>query len=268
MKKLLLITFSLWLATTPAIAQKIIATAGDIKITDTQFKQFLQTLPPGRQVPPNTTAMQQAIDILIQRTVIEKQAVKEKIHEKKEVKELIDLAKQSIITEYYLQEIARKKITDEELKIAYEEYAKDISQAPEFKARHILVTTEDEAKDIIKKLENNEDFITLAKSLSTGPSAPQGGDLGYFTQDRMVPEFAKAVGEIKVGQFSKTPTKTQFGWHVILVEDKRINAPLSLEDVKPQLEQALFLTKLEETLEALLADIKIEYKDLENIDLN
>ncbi len=268
MKKLLLITISLWLATTPAIAQKTVATAGDIKITDIQLKQFIQTLPPESQTSTDTATLQRIINILIQRSLLEKQAIKEKVHQKKEVKELLDTARQTVIADYYLQEIIREQITDKDMEVAYREYSNAVPELPEIKARHILVETEAEAKDIITRLQNDEDFATLARSLSTGPSAQQGGDLGYFTQDRMVPEFAKAVGEIKVGEFGTTPTKTQFGWHVILVEDKRTNAPLSLEDIRPQLEQALFLTKLEEVLQSLTADIEIKYEDLENLDLN
>lgn len=272
MKKLLLIATLLLTTIAQATAQEtdkttseVIATAGDIQITHEQLLQYLPLLPPEVQTANDPTTMQRIIDILIQRALLEKQAIKEKIHEQEKVKILIKIAQQTVLADYYLEQIIRKSITENDIKKAYEEYAKATPDQPQFKARHILLKSKKEAINIITKIENGEDFATLAKAHSTGPSAPQGGDLGYFNLNKMVPEFAETVAKLKIGEYSKTPTKTQFGWHIILVEDKRNNAPLPLEEIKRQLGQALALTKIEETLRELTAKVDIKYKRLDNL---
>ena len=107
----------------------------------------------------------------------------------------------------------------------------------EIKARHILVEAEDTAKAIIEELKGGADFVELAKEKSTGPSGPNGGDLGWFTADVMVPEFSQAAMELKPGEITLAPVKTQFGYHVILVEDRRQQTPPSFEEMKDQLTQ-------------------------------
>ncbi len=114
-----------------------------------------------------------------------------------------------------------------------------VSPEKQLKARHILVKTEDEAKEIIKELEGGADFAELAKAKSTGPSGTKGGDLGTFGKGQMVPEFEAAAFALEVGEFSKEPVKTQFGFHVIKVEDK-LDQPLpTFEEAREQLRQLL-----------------------------
>ena len=103
------------------------------------------------------------------------------------------------------------------------------------RARHILVETEDEAKAILDQLKGGADFATLAKEKSKDPGAAEGGDLGYFTKDQMVPEFAEVAFKMYPGQLSD-PVKTQFGWHVIKLEDKRTKQPPEFDKVKDQIE--------------------------------
>ena len=103
------------------------------------------------------------------------------------------------------------------------------------RARHILVQTREQAMEVIGRLQKGEDFAALAKSVSTGPSGKRGGDLGYFTAERMVPPFSKAAFATRPGSFTEKPVKTQFGWHVIKVEDKRTQKPKSFDEVKNKL---------------------------------
>ena len=105
----------------------------------------------------------------------------------------------------------------------------------EYKARHILVKTEDEAKNVIAQLDKGADFAKLAKEKSIGPSGKEGGDLGWFSPDNMVKPFADAAAALKVGTYSKTPVHTQFGWHVIKLEDTRPVSPPSFDELKNQL---------------------------------
>ena len=115
-------------------------------------------------------------------------------------------------------------MTDDEVKARYDEEIKKLPPQEEVHARHILVKTEAEAKDIIKQLDAGKDFAELAKEKSTDPNKSEGGDLGYFAKGRMVKEFEDAAFALKKGEYTKTPVKTQFGYHVIKVEDKRDRA--------------------------------------------
>ncbi len=137
--------------------------------------------------------------------------------------------------QYLVEQTVAKEMTDEALKAEYNKYKAEIEKEQEVHARHILVEDEAKAREIIAKLEDGEDFATLAKENSTGPSASSGGDLGYFTKEQMVPEFSEAAFAIKKGEFSKNPVKTQFGWHIIKVEDKRNKTAPSFEEMKPAL---------------------------------
>lgn len=130
-------------------------------------------------------------------------------------------------------------VTDEALKAAYAKMTADASGNSEIHARHILLKTEDEAKAVIAELDSGKDFAELAKTKSTGPSAPNGGDLGFFGRGQMVPAFEQAAFALDKGTYTTDAVKTQFGYHVILQEDKRAKAPPSFEKAEPQLKAEL-----------------------------
>ena len=139
----------------------------------------------------------------------------------------------------YFQKKALNSITDEELKARYELEIKNLPEETEINARHILVETEEAAKEVIKELDGGADFAEVAKEKSTGPSGPNGGDLGYFGRGQMVPEFEQAVFALEKGAYSKEPVKTQFGFHVIKKEDERVRAAPKFEEVENQIRQAV-----------------------------
>lgn len=146
--------------------------------------------------------------------------------------------------------IAKNVVTEEDIKAAYDaELAKGAPK--EFKARHILVETQSEASDLIKELDGGANFAELAKQKSTGPSGPSGGDLGWFTAERMVPEFSAAVAALEDGAYSPQPVQTQFGWHVILREESRDATPPTLESMRDAIKQALEQQKLQDYIESL-----------------
>ena len=124
--------------------------------------------------------------------------------------------------------------SEDELKAAYEK-VKEQAGRTEFKARHILVKDEKEAKDLIKQLDKGADFAELAKKHSTGPTGKDGGDLGWFDPKQMVPPFAEAIADMQPGSYSKKPVQTQFGWHVINLQETRKAEPPSFDEAKPQL---------------------------------
>lgn len=139
--------------------------------------------------------------------------------------------------------LERNPATDEEMRALYDEQIK-LAPPIEFKARHILVETQGEAVALVTELEGGADFAELAAQKSTGPSATSGGDLGWFTSDRMVPEFSAAVAALSDGEFTKSPVQTQFGWHVILREDSRESPPPPFDSVKDILQQQVEQQKL------------------------
>ena len=156
-----------------------------------------------------------------------------------EVERALQMALEQAIRAVYLQKGTGDMVSDEDVQKAYEDVIAKSPDVMERMARHILVKDEATAKSMIEKLDGGADFAELAKKNSTGPSAPNGGEIGYFTKDQMVPEFSKAAFDLKVGSYTKQPVKTQFGWHVIKVEDERVRAKPSLEQVHDQIAQQI-----------------------------
>ena len=143
----------------------------------------------------------------------------------------------------YFRKHVLEAVTDDEVKARYEKEIAALPPQEEVHARHILVKTEDEAKAVIAALDGGKDFAELAKEKSSDPSKSEGGDLGYFKKGQMVPEFEAAAFALEKGQYTKTPVKSQFGFHVIKVEDKRTAAPPPLEQVNTQVRQMVMQDK-------------------------
>lgn len=193
-------------------------------------------------------------------------ADKKNLADNPDFKRRLAFLRSKLLMGYELQQEAKTALTDEALKQTYDEAVKSMSGQEEVRARHILVEGEDEAKAILEQLKGGADFAKLAKEKSKDPGAAEGGDLGYFTKDQMVPEFADVAFKMYPGQLSN-PVKTQFGWHVIKVEDKRIKQPPEFEKVKDQIEaylarkaQADFIAKLRQSAKVERFDNAAEQK--------
>jgi len=167
--------------------------------------------------------------------------------------------RQLIITKYINESLFSEIIvSDSEIENFYNEN-KNMMEVPEqIKASHILLETEDEAKDIISKLDAGDDFATLAGEFSTGPTSVSGGDLGYFGRGMMVKEFEDAAFNLEIGEYTKEPVQTQFGYHVILVEDKQAAKTLSLEEARENIRNQLLTEKQTEFLETVGDSNKFE----------
>ena len=173
-----------------------------------------------------------------------------------------NLFKNLLAQELMQAEDEANPVTDAQLQAKYEKELPNLT--PElFKARHILLETEDAAKAVIAELDKGADFIELAKEKSTGPSGPNGGDLGWFTAERMVAPFSAATAALEVGKYSATPVQTQFGFHVILKEDQRKEEAPTLESLKPRLTNQLKQERVREFIDVLVgaADIKVLFED-------
>ncbi len=210
--------------------------------------------------PDTPEARSAIIEQLALQMVAAAEAVKKGLDKTPEVADQINVLRQSVLANAYVQDyIKTNPVTDEMIKAEYDRIKATVT-GTEYKARHILVEKEAEAKDIIAKLNKDPaSFAKLAAEKSKDPgSKVKGGDLGWFDASRMVPEFGAAVSKLEKGKFTETPVKTQFGYHVILLEDsKPIEAP-PLEEVKPQLSQQLQQQNMKKQLDALKAAAKIE----------
>jgi peptidyl-prolyl cis-trans isomerase C len=175
------------------------------------------------------------INYLVDVVVLSQAADQQKLSDRPEVKHRLTFDRNRLLMESLLQDAGRTALSDQEEHKVYDEAIKQAKNEEEVHARHILVPTEDEAKAILAQLKGGADFAALAKEKSKDPGAADGGDLGYFTKDQMVPEFAEVAFKLDKGQISD-PVKTQFGWHIIKVEDKRIKPTPTFDQVKPQIE--------------------------------
>jgi peptidyl-prolyl cis-trans isomerase C len=210
---------------------------------------------------PDTPESRKAIiDQLTLQAVVAEEAIKKGLDKTPEVVEQLDAIRQTVLASAYVQDfIKNNPVTDDMVKAEYERIKATIT-GTEYKARHILVEKESEAKDIIAKLKKDLGAfgkLAMEKSKDVGSKA-RGGDLGWFDVRRMVPEFGAAVSKLEKGTFTAEPVKTQFGYHVILLEDSRpIQAP-PMEEVKPRLSQQLQQQGVKKQLDALKAGAKIE----------
>jgi peptidyl-prolyl cis-trans isomerase C len=174
--------------------------------------------------------------------------------DERQVKAQLDLQRRIILFNAFAMDfLAKNQATDQDILNLYRE---QIGLAPpqEFKARHILVESQGAALALVKELEAGADFVELAKSKSTGPSGPNGGDLGWFQAQQMVKPFSDAVAGLKDGEFTTSPVQTQFGWHVILREGSRDGTPPTLESVRDVIKQRVEQNKFQEYVAGLRAD--------------
>jgi peptidyl-prolyl cis-trans isomerase C len=218
---------------------------GDLDIAEAEL---------GTSVPGNTAAEKRdgLISIYADMLLAARQAEQKGMGSTTEFARKLAFAKTKLLMESLLDEAAKNAVTDQALHDVYDKAVKDMGHEEEVHAHHILVKTEDEAKAILAELKKGADFEKLAKEKSKDPGAASGGDLGYFTKGQMVPEFAEAAFKLKKGELSE-PVKTQFGWHIIRLDDKRTKPAPEFDKVKPQLVQYLerkaqadLITKLRE----------------------
>jgi len=202
------------------------------------------------------------LEYLVEAHLFAEAAGKSQLATGKEFEERLAYYKLRALRDTFYEKKVREAVTEAQAKAAYDEQIAKLAPEPEVRARHILVKTEQEAKDIVKQLKAGADFTELAKKSSDGPSAQTGGDLGYFSRGQMVKPFEDAAFSLKPGQISD-PVQTEFGWHVIKVEDKR-NRPLpTFDEVKEQLMASLVQNQLKTVVQTLRGSAKIDIVDPE-----
>jgi peptidyl-prolyl cis-trans isomerase C len=249
----------------PALAEDakdpVIAKIDGVEVTQSDLKLAMDNLDPQLAQLPEDQKKLAALSTVIDAKVIAEKARAEKIEDTKEFKDRLEFIVDRELHNAYFKKHVVDTITDADIKARYDAEIAKLPPVEEVRARHILVKTEDEAKTVIKELGEGKDFAELAKAKSTDPNKSDGGDLGYFKKGMMVPEFEKAAFEMKKGDVSTVPIKTQFGFHVIKVEDKRNAPPPDFDQVKEQVKQIVLRDKYMEVLKATKSAAKIEIED-------
>jgi peptidyl-prolyl cis-trans isomerase C len=200
------------------------------------------------------------LNYLIDMKLVAKVAEDRKLGDTDLFKRHLEFSRQRLLMDALLSAESKAALTDEAEHKVYEDAVKQMSSEPEVHARHILVETEDEAKQVVEELNKGADFAELAKKKSKDPGATDGGDLGFFTKEQMVPEFSAAAFSLEPGKISG-PVKSQFGWHVIKVEEKRNRKPPDFDQVKPQIESYVMRKAQADAVTKLRADAKVEMLD-------
>jgi len=217
----------------------------------------------GGNVPAQMTPEQKReylITYLTDVIVLAQAAEQQHLGDKPEVQRQVAFERNKVLMEALLRNAGKAALTDDAMHKVYDEAVKKMTNEEEVHARHILVASEDEAKAIEAQLKGGADFAALAKEKSKDPGAANGGDLGYFTKDQMVPEFAEAAFKLDKGQISD-PVHTQFGWHIIKVEDKRTKPTPTFDQVKGQVENFVAHRAQAELVDNLRKSAKIERLD-------
>lgn len=246
-------------AALPAFAQNI-ATVNGNAITEAELNNTVKALV-ARGAQDTPEFRKQLTEELINRAVLVQAAEKAGVDKKDEVALALNNAKQEILIASLLQDWSQKnQISDAEIQKAYDEIVKANANKKEYKVKHILVKDETAANKLLKSIKDKKaKFADVAKkeSIDSG-SGKAGGDLGWAPAENYVPEFANAVKAAKKGQLIAKPVKSQFGWHIIQVEDERAAQPPKLEEVKPQLQQMLSQQALQKHMKELRDKAKVE----------
>lgn len=208
--------------------------------------------------PDNDELRARIKDYLVRQEVLAQEAAKRGLDKSAETASQLDLARQEVLANAFVQDFVRKNtISDEALHKEYERVKADVGDK-EFHAHHILVKTEDEAKDIIAQIKKGASFEKLAAQKSEDASKANGGDLGWSGPERFVPAFSAALKKLKKGQVTDTPVQTQFGWHVIRLDDVRSRKFPAFEEVKPQIQNQLQQQAVAKAINDLRAKAKVE----------
>lgn len=233
----------------------VVAKVGDAVITEADIAFAAQDLGQELQRFPPAQWRQLLLDVMIDMELLAQAAKKDGLDQDSDFQKQLEFLEMRALRNAYLGQKINGSISEDDVAAAYEKEFADFEGEEEINARHILVKDKTEAEAIIKELDGGADFAELAKEKSTGPSGPNGGDLGYFSKGQMVPPFEEAVFALEPGAYSKEPVETQFGWHVIKLEDKRLQEKPALETVADNLRQQL----MRERYDARMAELKDEY---------
>jgi len=268
MKKVVLslfVVFTLFACGKTQMADKgpYLAQVGDVEITEADLESEMQNLPDYAQsMFEGKEGKKRFLDEVIKKEILYQEALKKGLDKSPEFKQkLEEFKKLTLISDLLEKEIMSKSgVSEQDMKDYYEKNKADFVATSQIKASHILVKTKEDAQKILERLNNGEKFEALAKEASIDRvSGKNGGELGYFSRGEMVPEFEKAAAMLKVGEVSK-PVKTQFGYHIIKVTDKKTGPVVEFERVKDIIAQKLSGERQKEAFDSYIEGLKKDYK--------
>lgn len=246
----------------------VVAEVDGQPITRVDVFRYIQTMPENIQQLPPSTVYPMALEQVIDTRMVQNRADSKGLENDPEVEKQMAMAREQIVRSIYIQREVDQQISESDMKKKYDEYIASLEPVEERHARHILVDNEEKARDVIKKLKEGADFEALAKENSSGPSAEKGGDLGWFSKTDMVPAFAEAAFAAPKGAFTSEPVKTQFGWHVIKIEDARQRPAPSFEELQPVIQAELRRETIGELVKKWRGDSDITVYDINGTPMN
>ncbi|WP_269388507.1 peptidylprolyl isomerase [Hoeflea alexandrii] len=244
-------------------ADPVVATVAGVEIRASELTLAEGDLDPQFARLPDEQRRVAALAAVIDIKTLARKAETEKLDQTEEFKRLMAFQRDRALHNAIFKSEVVDPVSEADIKARYEKEIAAVPPEEEISARHILLKTEEEAKAVIAELDAGKDFAELAKEKSTGPSAGQGGDLGFFTKGRMVPEFEAVAFTLKAGEYAKEPVQTQFGWHVIKVEERRESAPPAFEEVADQVRQLLMRERYGELIRTARSETAIDVLDPE-----
>jgi peptidyl-prolyl cis-trans isomerase C len=263
------VLFAAFTAAAPAVAQEdaptldtVVATVGDREITLGHMLALRITLPEQYNQIPSDILFKGVLDQIVQQELLSQ------THEGalSDVSQLrLDNERRAITAAEVIGKITEGAVTEEALQQAYDNEYDEAAEETEYRASHILLETENEARALIGEIAGGANFAALAQEHSTGPSGPSGGDLGWFSEGMMVPEFENAVTGLEVGEVSE-PVQTQFGWHVIKLNETRAKARPDLAEVRDELADTLRRQSLDAEVARIEAGMKVDRSGSEGMD--
>lgn len=243
---------------TPGDSTKVLATVDGKDITEKEYEEYLKARqlqqPP---VPDKEKERETVLEEMVTRIVLAKDAEKNKLQDQPEIRFQLERQRENILARAMLRKYLNENpVTDAEVEKRYQQEMANTHKT-EYKARHILLKTESEARAVLNQLNRGGNFAKLAKAKSTDVrSGKDGGELGWFNQGQMIPDFFNAVMKLKKGETTKEPVKTEFGWHIIQLEDSRpLRAP-AFDEVKGNIRQMV----QQERVDALVKDLRTKAK--------
>ncbi|MBS8273214.1 peptidylprolyl isomerase [Thalassospira tepidiphila] len=269
-KSLLAASLATVIFASPAMAQDaapaedpVLATVNGEEILESEVRATQQGLPQQYRQLPFEMLKADLLTREINQRLLMNAGSEAGLADDEEVKEQIAALERRLIAETYLDRALNDAITEDAINAKYEEFIATNEPEPQVHARHILLESEEDAKAVIAELDDGADFVELAKEKSTGPSGPNGGDLGFFNRADMVAPFAEAAFAMEAGTYSSEPVQTQFGWHVIKVEEKKEGAQPSLDEVRQQLVAEIS----RDAFNALVEDLRATADIVNNVEI-
>jgi len=246
-------------AEAPAVEGVVIAIVNGTPITQSELDVYT-----GQRKPPNNAPEANSEEVIMKELValelMRQEGISKGLDKQPKVIATLDQQQRTALAGAAIQEfMTNNPISDEDAMKLYDEQMGSKSNT-EFKARHILVKEQAEAEAIVELLDKGGDFSELAREKSTGPSGASGGELGWFTDGQMVKPFSEAAAKLEKGQYTKVPVQTQFGWHVIILDDSRESTPIPFDDVKDRIKMLLVNQKLQQHVETMRSAAHIEMK--------